>query len=407
MAADAPGPVVAIIDTGLAWGHQDLNPGDLWINPGEVPDNGADDDGNGYVDDVLGWNFVDANNLPWDSDGHGTMVAGIVAATPGNGYGIDGLAGGARIMPLRVLDHLGKGAAFDASEAIVYAARNGADVINLSLGGGNPTRAETLAVEFADAMGVVVVAAAGNEGVDYWTIGRAIAPFVLSVGALGRDGERLASSNWGVRLDLMAPGEDVISLRSPATDLMVKFDPDAADDHVAGADRAYYRATGTSFAAPMVAGAAALVVARHPELAPHQVRRVLLASARDLGTPGRDARTGEGMLDVTAALIQEPDVWAEAEIDRVAVVSTTEGPGLRVYGSARAGTLVAAELLLGRGEAPERWTRVARLDSEVLSGELAVVPAAAFSGAVRWTLRLVVSGAGGGRREARYLVNLE
>ena len=101
--------IVAIIDSGLDWYHPDISREALWQNPKETADNRIDDDANGYVDDVIGWNFIDNNNKPWDHDGHGTFVAGIIAATQNNGVGLAGINPAARIMVLKALDAFGQG----------------------------------------------------------------------------------------------------------------------------------------------------------------------------------------------------------------------------------------------------------------------------------------------------------
>ena len=127
--------VVAVIDTGLDWHHLDISHENIWRNDGEIPDNGIDDDRNGYVDDVIGWDFFARNNRPWDFDGHGTIVAGIIAATQDNDVGIAGINPHARIMVLKAVNNFGTTRASYLAEAIVYAVDNGARIINISVGG--------------------------------------------------------------------------------------------------------------------------------------------------------------------------------------------------------------------------------------------------------------------------------
>ena len=126
---------VAVIDTGLDWHHLDVDAENIWRNEGETPYNNIDDDGNGYVDDVIGWNFFGRNGDAWDHDGHGTMVAGIIAARRGNGVGIAGINPAARIMVLKGVNNFGHTRASYVAEAIKYAADNGARIINMSLAG--------------------------------------------------------------------------------------------------------------------------------------------------------------------------------------------------------------------------------------------------------------------------------
>jgi subtilisin family serine protease len=157
--------VVAVIDTGIDWHHPDLA-GNIWINPGEIPDNGLDDDGNGFVDDVRGWDFVHNDNDPTDANGHGSHVAGIVAARGNNGVGIAGVAWEVSLMPLRALGSNGRGYLSDILSAIEYAIDNGATVINASYGRGTYSRAEFEALALAQEAGILLVAAAGNGAVN-------------------------------------------------------------------------------------------------------------------------------------------------------------------------------------------------------------------------------------------------
>jgi len=117
--------IIGIIDTGVDWDHPDLD-GNIWKNWGEIPDNGLDDDGNGFIDDVRGWDFTSNSNDPDDDNGHGTHVAGVVAAETNNYVGISGIAWNARIMPIKVLTGTGSGNTAWLASAIYYAANNGA-----------------------------------------------------------------------------------------------------------------------------------------------------------------------------------------------------------------------------------------------------------------------------------------
>ena len=200
---------VAVLDTGLASGHPDFD-ANVWRNGGEIPGNGFDDDGNGFVDDVRGWDWVDGDADPRDRNGHGTHVAGIIAAPGDDGVGMTGTAGRVRVMPLRVLDHFGQGWASWIAEALAYAGRNGAQVANLSLGGGY-THAIAAAVEAYPE--VLTVAAAGNEGVSAQDTYPCALPdaHVVCVGA-SDDSDALAEfSNSGASVDLAAPGTAIES----------------------------------------------------------------------------------------------------------------------------------------------------------------------------------------------------
>jgi serine protease len=296
---------VATLDTGIALVHPDLR-GQLWQNPGELPDNGRDDDGNGAVDDVHGWHFYQIYSggaaLPredgelGDRNGHGTHVAGIIAAAGNNGEGIAGVAWHARIMAVRVLDDDAIGWESDVILGLRYAVDNGARVVNMSLGLAQDSPALAGAVADAEARGVVVVAAAGNSG------GEALYPAaystVLSVGASDREDRRASFSAAGARLDLLAPGVDILSTWSGVP---------------------YFARSGTSMAAPHVAGAAALLLAQRPGRTPAEVRACLRVAATDLGPPGRDDDTGWGLLNAARAL---------QRCDFRAYLPAVEGPAL-------------------------------------------------------------------------------
>jgi len=400
--------VVAVIDTGLDWHHADIDWDQIWSNPGEIPENGIDDDGNGYVDDMIGWNFMSDNNQPWDHDGHGTFVTGVIAAATDNGTGMRGINPHARIMVLKALNNFGHTRATDIAEAIVYATNNGADVINLSVGGRGTTQIEEDALAYAAEHDVVLVVAAGNEGirVDDWGI--AGSERVITVASTGFEDERTVFSNWGPGIDIAAPGLDVLSLRARRTDTMraipgVRYEDAAA---YVGEDRRYYRASGTSFSAPIVAGAASLLLSQRPELSAQEVRLLLLNTARDVGSPGIDQYTGYGLLDVTAALGATP-FSIEAMIERVEVVNASGGPAVRVFGHASASEFAQASLALGPGEEPDRWfdvlPEIAASDATTALGD---IPAARFGGFAVWTLRLTVTDEEGRQREFRYLLNL-
>ena len=400
--------VVAVIDTGLDWHHADFGWDQVWRNTDEIPDNGIDDDQNGYVDDVIGWNFLDDSNNPFDLDGHGTFVAGIIAADTDNGIGIRGINPAARIMVLKALNTFGHTRASEIAEAITYAVDNGARIINLSVGGAQTTRVEEEALAYAASRGVVVIVAAGNEGIEVSDWGPAGSDHVITVASTDFDDVRTVFSNWGRGIDIAAPGLDILSLRARRTDTMrdipgVEYEPGAA---YVGEDRRYYRASGTSFSTPIVAGAASLLLSSRPELSGEEVEQILLNTARDIGSPGIDQYTGYGLLDARALMLGQPG-FVTALISHVEVVQIASGPAVRVFGQADASRFAGASLQLGVGENPAGWTEVvADVGQTPDAGALGDIPAASFAGSAVWTLRLVVDDGRGGVREARYLLNL-
>jgi thermitase len=213
------GQVIAIVDTGIDLTHPDLRDR-LWQNPGEAP-GGGDSDLNGAVDDVHGFDFVDNDPDPDDYQFHGTHVAGTAAATAGNGGGVAGVAPEAALMAVRVLDGNGGGSSADVGDGIVYAAQEGADVINLSLGGpaGGGDQLLQDALDVARQHDTVVVAAAGNEGNNNDANPRTPCALpgdhLICVAALTSGGTLAGFSNYGaVTVDVAAPGTNIISTKT-------------------------------------------------------------------------------------------------------------------------------------------------------------------------------------------------
>ncbi|BBO68322.1 hypothetical protein DSCA_22520 [Desulfosarcina alkanivorans] len=220
--------VVAVVDSGVDATHPDLA-ANIWTHPGETPDNGIDDDGNGYVDDVHGWDFADGDNRPVDTHGHGTHVAGIIGAVGNNGMGVAGVCWRVSIMPLRYITAADYGTTADAIAAIEYAAANGADVINLSWGGGDYSQALKDAIDAADAL---VVCAAGNGGNNLDVVPTYPASYdsaaILSVAASDADDFPAAFTNYSdSRADVAAPGTGIYST-VPARRTL--FEDDFSDD---------------------------------------------------------------------------------------------------------------------------------------------------------------------------------
>ncbi len=244
----SPDIVVAVLDTGVQLAHPDIA-ANLWTDPVEVS-NGIDDDGNGYIDDIHGWDAVDGDPDPHDTHGHGTFVS-TTAIAPLNGIGMAGVAPDSTVMPIRVCGDAAcpLGAILEGMD---YAIENDADVINLSLGDYEASPAFEEAIIDAVNAGIVVVAASGNDGVNVDAV-----PFypashdingLISVGASNHFDGLASFSNYGTtNVDLAAPGESVVG--------GMIFDT-------------WVYGSGTSFAAPKVAGVAALILAEKPDLEP-------------------------------------------------------------------------------------------------------------------------------------------
>ncbi len=270
---------------------------------------------------VPGYDFIDRDQHPNDVFGHGTHVAGTIAQATDNGAGGAGVAYGAKIMPLRVLDSAGSGDSVAIAKAIRYAARRDVDVINLSLEfelDVVPSEIPEIlaAIRFAHRRGSLIVAAAGN-GFGRRVAYPARADQVIAVGATTRSGCRSDYSNGGPDLDLVAPGGGV-DADPRTTQELALCDPRSATDWIFqetfrgrsvqrfGMPRGY---EGTSMAAPQVSGIAALVIAARklgPKPSPDAVQNHIQATARDLGKPGFDGRYGHGFADAARALRCSP-----------------------------------------------------------------------------------------------------
>lgn len=253
--------IVGIIDSGIDYTHPDLE-ANLWINPGEIADNGIDDDQNGYVDDVRGYDFDAGTPVPMDACVHGTHVSGTIGAVSNNGIGSCGIAWNVQLMPLKFMDEDGRGSASDAVAAIEYAIQMGADILNLSWGG--TAFSETLLAGLAssDSAGLLIVCSAGNAGVDNDVTPHYPSSFeldnLISVTASDNHDGLPDFANWAVEsVDLAAPGVSILSTAP---------------------DNKYGFMSGSSMAAPHVAGTGALLWSHFPEAAAVDLKRKILAS---------------------------------------------------------------------------------------------------------------------------------
>ena len=253
--------VVAVIDTGINVFHSDIND-NIWTNPGEIAGDGIDNDGNGFIDDFYGWNFVANSPNVFDDNGHGTHVAGTIAAEQ-NGFGATGVAPDTEILSVKVLNQQGSGFVSAIANGIRYAVDSGADIINLSLGGGFST-AIASALGYAAANDVLVVAAAGNESSSVPSNPATLSSIysnVLSVGAYDSRGNIASFSNGVGRsgaVQVDAPGVNIYGLAS---------------------NGGFRTISGTSMAAPHVAGVAALTLSANPNLTADSLRNIIVSSS--------------------------------------------------------------------------------------------------------------------------------
>ncbi len=275
---------VAVLDTGCDYNHADLA-GNLWTNAGETPGNGIDDDGNGYVDDVRGWDFGDGDPDPMDPFGHGTHVTGILGAIGNNALGVTGVCWDVEIVVVKVVTSSWGVPVSSAVQGIDYARWAGAKLTSNSWGVGAWSQSLHDAIAASEAAGGLFIAAAGNSAAD--TDAAPIYPScdtldsIITVAATTSADGRWTSTNYGATsVDLGAPGVDVHSTFPMGL---------------------YYNMTGTSMAAPHVAGACALVWAAYPTLTAAQVKARVLSSADPLPELSGYCVTG-GRLDLAGAL---------------------------------------------------------------------------------------------------------
>lgn len=299
---------IAILDTGIDTDHPDLK-NKIWINTDEIAGNGQDDDSNGYIDDVNGWDFVDRDAdpnpslvNPFDEDAvkHGTIVAGIAAASTNNNLGIAGVGWFVDVMPIRVLDSTGAGDVASVIKAIDYAIANGASVINMSFVGDGESTLLKNAIQKAYDNNVIVVAAAGNtdpgiNGVNLnvtkafpvcysGTTGENI---VIGVASVNSSFKKSSFSNYGDCIDIVAPGESFYSTQV--------YEPSLASFE--NAYDGYW--SGTSLSAPLVSGTVASIKALRPGFNVAQIQGFLKDSAKDIDSfnSGLENQLGSGLLD--------------------------------------------------------------------------------------------------------------
>ena len=260
-AGDATGQVVAIVDSGVDMTHPDLS---SVLVPGH--------------------DYVRSDSVPDDENGHGTHVAGIAGAVAGNGEGGAGAGLRTKIMPIKVLNAEGTGSTANVAAAIRFAVENGADVVNLSLGGPTSSGLVSSAINDALAAGVPVVAAAGNQGSSTPSY-PAAQPGVVAVGAVDRYSAAASFSNTGDHLAVVGPGVGILST-TPRT---------------SASPSGYGAMSGTSMAAPFVTGVLAMLRAAAPDAGVDALRTALVSTANDMGPAGHDPQFGAGLVDAAAA----------------------------------------------------------------------------------------------------------
>ncbi|MFH1890901.1 MAG: S8 family serine peptidase [Candidatus Kuenenbacteria bacterium] len=333
---DSKNYTIAIIDTGVDIYHPDLK-NNIWRNLDEIADNNIDDDHNGFIDDALGWDFIQdqPDPLPKFDDNysflgmnHGTIIAGVAAAQGNNNIGITGVAWNAKIMALRVLNGAGLGNTFDVARAIDYARKNGANVINLSFVGSGNSQTLEKAIQKANEAGILVIAAAGNEvakGIDMTNNpeypvchdGYNGENWVIGVASIDKNDKLASFSNYGKCIDVTAPGVGIFST-------LYKNDDYAKFQREYGG---YW--SGTSVSAPQVAGMAVLLKSIKPSLSLFELKNIILESSDNIDRKNLlyQNKLGYGKINVLQAVLQAKKIIPKAEtlFDKIITSPQTSG----------------------------------------------------------------------------------
>jgi hypothetical protein len=346
--------LVGLVDTGIDYLHPDIK-NKIYINPGEIGldaqgrdkrSNGIDDDGNGFIDDYMGWDFVDEVGYPYDTTGgdylgwdnnpmdqlfHGTFVAGIIAAETNNLIGIAGVAPNIKLLNCRAFDPTGNGQEDDVAAAILYAVQMKCKVINMSFGDDSFSMVLRDVIRYAYSQNVVLVASSGNStsNLPHYPSGY---PEVICVGASTPEDYVASFSNYGSTLDLVAPGTNIISL---------------------GLNNTYIVENGTSASAPFVSAAAALILSLK-NFTNEEVKQIIKSTCDDVGDPGWDLKSGAGRLNIYKALsVLAP---GQIKINSPARDLGTNKDTLVINATILSPYFVKYDLYFGKGYNPDQWT---------------------------------------------------
>jgi subtilisin family serine protease len=412
--------MIAVIDTGIDLYHPDLY-SSVYVNSGEdlngnghflldpgsgeiIIDSadldGIDNDGNGFIDDLSGWDFTDApghpapgdylhrDAVPQDEHGHGTMVSGICSAIKNNTIGICGIAPGAKILPLKAANSFGWLEVDDVAAAILYAVAAGADVINMSFGDPQASFVLHDVLEYAAANSVSLVSSSGNTG-DQSEHYPSAWPFTISVGSASLNGNdiiRSGSSSWGANLDLLAPGNSILTT---------------------GLNGGWDIFNGTSAAAPFVSAAVILAKSTSGFADPELLRSRILQASTDINEAGWDAETGTGFLDLatTVGFQSAPHIGWSFPYQSYAF-NPQRISDIPLVISAWGDLFSSWSLDIGRGENPDNWVSLATGANPAVADTVAwlrTTQNCTIDGI--WSLKLQIDLNDGVQQQRRILIN--
>ncbi len=393
----APNVIIGIVDSGIDYDHPDLS-GRLWQNPGETGldgqgndkrFNGIDDDGNGFADDWRGWDFVDApefddggdfltqDNDPLDENGHGTAVAGIVAAQGNNHEGVVGLAFGCTMMNLRAGGASGFLKEDNIAQAVIYAVDNGAKVLNMSFGDASYSPFLKDAIRYAYENNCVIVGSAGNSGSTAYHYPSSFDE-VISVSATDAGDFIAPFSNYGASISVAAPGVNVYTT-------------------LLGGGYQFF--SGTSASAPLVSALAALILSQNSSLTHDEVQSVIESSSDDIGETGWEPFYGAGRINAWRALqVQYASV---AKIDFPATDNGTSTDQITIRGTASGALLKNYSVYYGIGSNPQNWMLINTVpDRQIVHDSLSVLNIQPFAEGP-YIVRLMVENKDGSAVEDR------